>query len=160
MTEQQKARLLNEAAALHARYLLHETVTPTYFEPGQMEYLEQTDGHWDEASGTLTLRFEVKGTRYGDRTERIERMTVGEPLCVKRDAQNTYNANNFKLLTAEGADVGTVPATLCDAMAPLYDSGALTVVRAAVSFAEPISKRSRHAKQAMLFAELVLQLAV
>lgn len=158
--EQQKQQLLEEAAALHARYCLHETATPSYYEPGQMEYLEQTDGVYDREANTLTLRFDVRGTRYGDRTEIIETLKVGEPLRIVRDAQNLYNANNFTVFTATGADVGNIPATLCDAIAPLYDAGLLTVEQAAISFVDPISKRSRHAKQAMLFAELVLQLKI
>ena len=156
--EQHKARLLREAEALHERYRLHETVTPSTYEPGSMEYLEQTDGVYDADTDTLTLRFDVRGTRYGDRTEQIEALQVGDPLQLKRDAHNLYNANNFTVLTERGADVGNLPATLCDAIAPMYDAGALTVERVSVSFVDPISKRSRHAKQAMLFAELVLKL--
>jgi len=43
---------------------------------------------------------------------------------------------------------------LCNAVAPLYDSGRLVFDEAHVSYVEPISKRSRLAKQAMLFVEL------
>ena len=35
-----------------------------------------------------------------------------------------------------------------------YDEGTLIFEGASVSFVEPISKRSRHAKQAVLFVEL------
>ena len=48
-----------------------------------------------------------------------------------------------------------MPAELCNVVAPLYDAGSLRFDRAAVSFVEPLSKRSRHAKQAILFVELV-----
>jgi hypothetical protein len=51
-----------------------------------------------------------------------------------------------------------MPATLCDALAPLYDAGVVVLKYARVSYVEPISRRSRHAKQAMLFAEMELQL--
>lgn len=35
-----------------------------YYEPGMMEYLEQNYGSYDEETGKILLRFEVKGTRY------------------------------------------------------------------------------------------------
>ena len=44
--------------------------------------------------------------------------------------------------------------TMCNAIAPLYDAGNLTFERAAVSYVEPISKRSRYARQGVLFVEL------
>ena len=58
------------------------------------------------------------------------------------------------LHTGRGEDVGNVPAELCDATVPLFDIGILIFETAFVSFVEPISKRSRHAKRAMLFVEL------
>ena len=45
-----------------------------------------------------------------------------------------------------------------NAIAPLYDAGVLCFEQATVSFVEPISKRSRHAKQAVLFVELKAKL--
>ena len=44
--------------------------------------------------------------------------------------------------------------TQWDDIAPLYDEGTLTFEGTSVSFVEPISKRSRHAKQAVLFVQL------
>lgn len=51
----------------------------------------------------------------------------------------------------EDKNVGNMPAELCNAIAPLYDTGVLIIKRASVSYVEPISKRNRHAKQAILF---------
>ena len=51
-----------------------------------------------------------------------------------------------------------MPAELCNAIAPLYDDRHLEFLGASVSYVEPISKRSRHAKQAMLFVELRMKL--
>ena len=59
-----------------------------------------------------------------------------------------------KLLTRKQRDVGNMPAELCNAIAPLYDSGHLTFLSARVSFVEPLSRRSRYARQAVLFVEL------
>lgn len=146
--------LLREAEKLHQRHALAETLRPDHYEPGKMEYLQQSEGLWTPDSGRLTLRFESRGTRYDGRSELIERLRVGDPITVTRDPQNPYNPNNFLLLTRRGEDVGNMPAALCNAAAPLYDAGSLHFDRCAVSFVEPLSKRSRHARQAVLFVEL------
>ena len=85
----------------------------------------------------------------------IERLRVDDPITLQRDPQNPYNPNNFVLRTTRGEDVGNMPAELCNVVAPLYDAGSLRFEHAAVSFVEPLSKRSRHARQAVLFVELI-----
>ena len=75
---------------------------------------------------------------------------------MRRDEKNSYNANNFELLTTTGKSLGYIPAELCNVIAPLYDSDKLHLQKAHVSYVEPISKRSRHAKQAVLFVEMRL----
>jgi hypothetical protein len=97
----------------------------------------------------------------------IEKKRVDlEPIVVKkmcadevtfkelRDAANAYNANNFTLINAKEHNVGNMPADICNALAPLYDAGHLILMDAHVSFVDPITKRNRHAKQAVLFVEL------
>lgn len=154
MTQEQRNLLRQEVEQLHRRHELAASVEPDWFEPGMMEYLDQSDADCNEAAGTLMLRFEVRGTRYEGRTEEIERIRAGETVCVVRDPENAYNPNNFTLETAKGRSLGNMPASLCNALAPLYDNGELVFEKAAVSFALPLSKRSRHAKQAVLFARL------
>ena len=156
----QKEALLNQLEILHKRKMLSETVGADYFEPGMMEYLEQSEGLYSEEDGSILLRFESRGVRYEGRTERIEKVSVGDVIRLQRDAENPFNANNFLLLTEKGKDVGNMPAELCNVIAPLYDAGYLQFLRASVSYVEPISKRSRHAKQAVLFVELHAQLNI
>lgn len=160
MAWEEKERLLEEVEKLHKRQLLAGTVGPDYFEPGMMEYLEQADGSYDEATGALTLRFESRGTRYDGRTEQIEKVKAGDAVLVTREETNPFNRNNFRLLTGKGRDIGNMPAELCNVIAPLYDQGSLHLEGASVSFVEPISKRSRHAKQAVLFVELKAKLSM
>lgn len=154
MTKEQKAALLAETEKLHQRKVLSETVGPDWYEPGMMEYLDQSDGTFDPATGSLLLRFEARGTRYEGRTEQIEKVHVGDALRIEREPENPFNANNFRILTAKGQNVGNMPAELCNVTAPLFDEGSLSIDSAAVSFVEPISKRNRHAKQAILFVEM------
>ena len=143
-----------EAAKLFHMYELSKNIAPDYFEPGMMEYLDKSYGLFDENTGAFLLRFESKGTRYGDRTEQIENLSTGDPIVIIRDPNNEYNSHNFILATPEGKDVGNMPAELCNAIAPLYDAGLVELSDSKVSFVEPISKRIRYAKQAILFIEL------
>ena len=151
--------LLEEIGKLHARLELSKTVTPDYFEPGMMEHLDQYEGLYDPRTGAICMRFEARGTRYEGRTESIERVKPGDPIQVVRQKDNPHNANNFTLLTGKGNNVGNMPAELCNAMAPLVDAGMLVLGTAKVSYVEPLSQRSRYAKQAVLFVELKMQLA-
>ncbi len=148
--------LLVEVNKLHARKELSQTVEADYFEPGMMEYLDQSEGLYNSETGEVLLRFEVKGTRYEGRTEQIEKVQLYDDVLVRRDEKNSFNANNFELLTTTRKSLGYIPAELCNVIAPLYDSGELRLEKAHVSYVAPISKRSRHAKQAVLFVELKL----
>ena len=152
--EEQREQLLTEMEKLHARHELSGKMGPDFFEPGMMEYPAQSDGSWDKTTGELVLRFESKGTRYDGRTEQIEKVKKGDVIRITRDPENAFNPNNFLLFTEKGKDVGNMPAELCNAVAPLYDAGNLVIESAFVSFVDPISKRSRHAKQAILFVEM------
>lgn len=158
--ENMKENLLKELEKLHKRNELSLTVTPSYYEPGMMEYLDKSEGLYDESTGKIVMRFESKGTRYNGRTEQIEKVNIGDFIQVVREKENPFNSNNFVLMTERGQDVGNMPAELCNAIAPLYDKGDLIFDSATVSYVEPISKRSRHAKQAMLFVELVCRLTI
>lgn len=151
---ERKENLLAQIEELHKRNELSKNITPDYFEPGMMEYLDQSDGQYNPDTGEILLRFEAKGTRYEGRTEQLERVKLGDGLCLVRERNNPYNPNNFTIVTERGKNVGNVPAQLCNAMAPLYDAGELVFQKASVSFVEPISIRSRYAKQAVLFVEL------
>ena len=146
--------LKEEVRKLHHRQELSKTVGPDYYEPGLMEYLDQSDGSFDPSNGELMLRFEVKGTRYEGRTELIEKIHVGDSFEVCREKDNAFNPNNFFLTDKKGRNLGNMPAELCNALAPFYDAEILIIESCKVSYVEPISKRNRHAKQAMLFVEL------
>ena len=152
------AKLLTQMQALQAKNAWKDAADNDYFEPDMPESPEQYGGDYDKATSMITLRFEVRGTRYEGRAERIEHVHAGDEICVVRDMQNAYNRNNFAIQTKDGFSVGNMPAELCNAIAPLYDIGALSIYRTAVSFVAPISKRSRYARQAVLFIELCLKL--
>ena len=154
MVQEENAAFLVELEKLHQRQELSLTVGPDYFEPGMMEYLDQYDGVYTPETQEFSLRSEVKGTRYDGRTEQIEKVKVDDQIQIYRDKDNIYNSNNFRVFTQKGKDVGNMPADLCNALAPLYDQNKVKFSSARVSYVEPLSSRSRHAKQAVLFIEL------
>ncbi|MBM6914988.1 hypothetical protein H6B33_06180 [Gemmiger formicilis] len=154
MGREEKSNFLVEIEKLHRRHELSSTVGPDYFEPGMMEYLDKTEGIYIQKSDTFLLRFEAKGTRHEGRTEQIEKVKVDDLLQIKRDKNNIYNSNNFRIFTKNNRDVGNMPANLCNVLAPLYDKNEVQFSSARVSYVEPLSTRSRHAKQAVLFVEL------
>ena len=146
--------LIDEIQKLHKRHEFAKTIGPDYFEPGMMEYLDQSDGIYDSLSPHFTIQFEARGTRYDGRTEQIEQVHVNDGIVIVREKDNPFNSNNFTLFTLNHKNVGNMPAELCNVIAPLYDEGCLVIDSASVSFVEPITKRSRYAKQAVLFVEL------
>ena len=158
VNEKQLQNLLEEIDKLQQKYELSKKVGRDYYEPGMMEYLDQYYGHYNQDTGELLLRFEAKGTRYEGRTRILEDVKQKQLLQILRDKDNKYNSNNFVILTIDNKDVGNMPAELCNAIAPLYDSGQLSILKAEVSYIEPVTKRSRYAKQAVLFIEMKCQL--
>ena len=153
MDKELKDILIGEIEKLHNKNLKASTISADYFEPGEMEYLDKYDGTYDDA-GNICIRFESKGTRYDGRTEQIEQVKNGDEILIIRDKDNQYNSNNFTMTTKKYHNVGNMPAELCNAIAPLYDSGELKIVSASASYVEPISSRNRYAKQAVLFVEM------
>lgn len=154
MQQEELNALLTEIKKLHKRQELSKTVGPEYFEPGMMENLEQFDGEYTPETSTFAFRFEVQGTRYEGRTEQIEKVKLHDNVQIVRDEENGYNSNNFRILTTKGKDIGNMPADLCNALAPLYDEGCVEILKAQVSYIEPLSIRSRHAKKAVLFIQV------
>jgi hypothetical protein len=146
--------LLQEIKKLNDRFELSKIVGADYYEPGMMEYLDKSFGTYNADTGDFVIRFESRGTRYDGRTEQIEKVKVGDEIKIVRDAENEFNSNNFMLITERNKNVGNMPAELCNVIAPLFDIGLLKFQNSSVSFVEPISKRNRHANQAVLFVEL------
>ncbi len=140
------------------RFELSSQVSDDYFEPGMMEYLDKYHGEYDYDKETIVIRTEVKGLRYENRSVRLNEVNVGDQLQIVRDEQNTFNANNFKVTNMSGEDMGTLDAELCNALAPLYDSGYARITDANVSYIEKLLERSRYAKQGVLFIEIHIKL--
>lgn len=152
LNDQRIQLLLYEIEKLHNKKELYDKITPDYFEPGNMENLDKYEGYCD--NNKIIMSFEVRGTRYDNRSEYIEELKVGDEIRIIRDSENEYNHNNFTLESVRGKNVGNVPAELCNVLAPLYDDGIMIINSARVSFVEHLLERVRYAKQAVLFIRL------
>ncbi len=142
----------------HRKNLLSETTDPFDYDPGKTELLAQYDGSHDPMTGAVTLRTEIKGLRYENRSRHLETVAVGDVLDLRRDIQNIYNSNNFELFTPDGKTLGSLPAELCNLLAPLYDAGIAVIRSVHASYIEQLMERSRYVKQGVLFAELRIML--
>lgn len=98
-----------------------------------------------------------EGLRYDNRTRNLEKMSVGDSVDIERDSGNLYNPNNFTIKD-KVYYLGNLPAELCNALAPLYDTGYATVLSSAISYIEKLKDRSRYAKQGVMFVELTIKL--
>ena len=155
---QAKQELLEFAKGLNDKFELSKTVADDYFEPGMMENLEQYRGEYNEQVNMLLLRVESKGLRYDNQTQNLERVLVGDEVKIIRDMDNPYNSNNFAIKSNRSEALGNLPAELCNALAPLYDAGYATILKATVSYIERLKDRSRYAKQGVMFVELNIKM--
>lgn len=152
-----KEDLLAFVESLNQKFELSKTVSEDYYEPGMMENLEQYKGEYDREANIIILRTEAKGLRYDNRTRNLEKMSVGDSVDIERDSGNLYNPNNFTIKD-KVYSLGNLPAELCNALAPLYDTGYATVLSSAISYIEKLKDRSRYAKQGVMFVELTIKL--
>ena len=148
-----KQDLLEYVKSLNYKFELSKTVEADYFEPGMMENLEQYRGEYDAASNTLVLRVETKGLRYDNRTQNLERLSVGDAVEILRDNANSFNSNNFTVKN-KNVSLGNLPSELCNVFAPLYDRGYAIITSSNVTYIERLRDRSRYAKQGVLFIEI------
>lgn len=153
-----KEAFLNYAKSIHQKFEHSKVVNPSYYEPGMMENMDQYEGLFDPVTNIVTLKIDSKGLRYENRTPRLDKLSIGDDLTVLRDSANAYNFNNFEIFNSRKESLGMLPADLCNALAPLVDSGYAKIACSKVSYVEPISHRSRYAKQGVLFVELKIQL--
>lgn len=149
-----KKRILEYADMLKQNKKFAIDMPENYFKPGMMEHLERCDGAYNADGSKVVLCFELKGTRYEERTYNIEHVQLGDKVFIEREPDNAYNPNNFIVLNNRQENIGVLPAELCNIMAPLYDAGKLKIVSSSVSYIEHILERSRYATKSVVFCGL------
>lgn len=150
--------LLEQVGNLEEKYELSKSMPEDYFEPGNMEYLDKYRGVYNKEKNLIGIKTNVKGLRYENRTLKLENMNIGDKINIRRENSNRYNYNNFSVFDRNGENLGNLPANLCNAIAPLYDAGYLSIEKSVVSFIEKIGERSRYAMQGILFIEIVMKI--
>lgn len=95
---------------------------------------------------------ELSGTQYEGRSERIERVKVGDKLKLVREPDNPYDKNAIDVQNSAGS-LGHLPAHIAEMLAPLLDSGLVACEATAVEVL-PLSQRGGRAKKAILKVRL------
>lgn len=156
-SDEQRNALLRVVEKLNAKYEFSKTITPDYYEPGNMENLDQYRGEV-LSDNTIVVSVDVKGLRYENRSFRLRDISVGDSIRILRDSENEYNSNNFNVVLDDGFIIGTLPSYICDVLAPLFDVEELVFAETTVSYIEQITERSRYAKQGIMFVRLVMNI--
>lgn len=156
--QQTQAKLVEYADRLKSYKALSANKPDDFFAPDISEYIDKYDGAYNADKTRFSLCFEVKGTRYEERTYNIEHINQGDPLIIERDSGNAYNTNNFVVLNNRHENIGVLPAELCNILAPLYDVGSLKIVAASVGYVDHILERSRYATKSVVFCGLSVSL--
>ena len=152
--ESHKIKLIEYAEKLHKKHELAKVIDPFTYDPGNTEFLEYFDGVYSEQDNLLILFTEVKGLRYEDRSIHLESVRNNDSVILKRDLLNSFNSNNFEVFNRAGESLGSLPAELCNCIAPLYDNNYINIKRISASYIEQFKDRSRYAKQGVLFVEI------
>ncbi len=119
------------------------------FHPSEYEF------NYDYKKKDFMIRFESKGTLYGERTANIEFVTNGDPLFLVNES-NTKPWNGLGscyLVTAEYKNVGYCPEDLSRFLSPLFRNGDM-VYYAEAGEVIPVSKRGPKDKKGILYVEL------
>ena len=113
---------------------------------------------YDNRSNSAKLCVQVQGTQYEGRGPRIESIQKGNPLKLRREPDNAFNANNIAVQNKAGKSLGNLPADLANVLSPLLDSGEAELHNIQASHVEPLSKRSAKAKRALLYVSFTVKL--
>lgn len=150
-------RLFEIAEQYHDKKILAESIDEFAYDPGNTENLQYYDGVYDEEKCELTIKTEVKGLRYENRSVHLEDLKIGDSVIIKRDFKNQYNSNNFEIFDMNSRTLGVLPAELCNKIAPLYDAKYINIVTATAHYIEQFEERSRYSKQGVLFVTLTMK---
>lgn len=92
--------------------------------------------------------FELVGTEFEGRNERIEKVNVGDKVKLIREPLNQYDKNAIDVRNEEGS-LGHIPAYISKKLARLIDNNQLAKT-AVIESVTPLSKRSKNCKKALI----------
>lgn len=118
-----------------------------------------TYASYDEAKKTVVLSTEVQGTAYEGRSDRIENILKDDVVKVERNPSKEYDLNALEVKNSRGESLGNLGSDVAAVLSPLIDREIATIENAKVSYVEPLSKRSKKAKKAILYIELTVRMS-
>lgn len=127
---------------------------PSFFASFVVENSHKTNVSYNESNDEFAANIEVQGTQYEGRSQRIERINVGDTIKLVREPNNQYNSNNIAVHNASGESLGNLGADWCDILAPVIDADIIDGLSAEVADVTPLSKRGGRAKKALLFVKI------
>ena len=71
----------------------------------------------------------IAGTRYCDNQDVFKRLEKNDPLLLEREADNKYDSNAIKVLTADGEKLGYIPKRDNSIFTLLMDAGKILHAR-------------------------------
>lgn len=95
---------------------------------------------------------EISGTQYEGRSERIEKVKVGDTLELVRKKDNIYDRRAIELQNKDGS-LGMIPTNIAEKLAPILNEQNI-LCTAVVSEVVPLSKRSSRSRKAILKVRL------
>ena len=99
--------------------------------------------------------FELAGTQYEGRTDRIERVQVGDRVFLVREPDNEHDPNTVDIRNKEGS-LGHVPAFIAEDIAAFLNRAGDNALIGRVIEVVPLSKRSSRAKKSIVKVQLEL----
>lgn len=150
-----RGELLDYVKTLNCMYEQAQLTDESPYSPRMKQILNEYKGEYNEDSNTIVLKVESKGLDYEGRDANLKKVELGNELQIVREPTNDYNSNNFAIMINKKS-LGNLPAELCDALAPLYDTGHATISSSKASYIEQSNGEYYHT--AVLFVEMEIKL--
>ncbi len=101
--------------------------------------------------------FEVVGTGYEGRSDRIEHLRSGDTVVLKREPNNAHDPGAIGVYNKQGASLGHLSRSFTETASFLLDNGYVEIIKATVNTVIPKSQRSARAKSAKLSVDITLK---
>lgn len=99
----------------------------------------------------------VVGTKFDNRIDAHEIVSIGDKVILKREPDNRYDSNAIEVFTLDEKSLGYIPADLASDLAYRLDEKLITIKNAIVSYSLPLSKQDKNAKSPLMDIEIELE---
>lgn len=109
-------------------------------------------------NGSVTIRCVVTGTHHGERADRIEYITVGDSLILKREFDSQLTPDSIEVFNSSDESLGWIEVYMSDILAPLIDDEIVTIGNVTVASVIPKSQRGKRARAAEMFIDVAMNI--